>query len=113
MSATRSNRLLTLAAVAVALAAIFVLESRPSESVLCPFRWATSLPCPFCGMTRGLAALLHGRIVEAIEHHPFSPLALAGILATAAGRVPPPFMWKWLAVGLGVFGGVRMLVAAL
>jgi hypothetical protein len=52
-------------------------------------------------------------VVEAVAFHPFSPLALAGILATAAGRTPPPFMWKWLVVGLGVFGGVRMLVAAL
>ncbi|HZO52433.1 MAG TPA: DUF2752 domain-containing protein [Bryobacteraceae bacterium] len=97
----------------VALVAIFVLDSRPSESVFCPFRWATSLPCPFCGLTRGVAALLHGHVAEAVSFHPFSPLALAGLLATAAGRTLPGFMWKWLVVGLGVFGGVRMLVAAL
>ena len=56
---------------------------------------------------------MRGHIAEAVALHPFSPLALAGLLATAAGRTLPGFMWKWLVVGLAVFGGVRMFVAAL
>lgn len=64
-------------------------------------------------MTHALAALVHGDVVQAVLLHPFSPLALAGLVATAAGRVLPPAMWSRLALGLAVFGGVRMLVTAL
>ncbi len=64
-------------------------------------------------MTHAVAALLHGNVAEGIAFHPFAPLALAGLLATAAGRTLPTWMWSRIAIGLGVFGGVRMLVAAL
>jgi len=64
-------------------------------------------------MTHAVAALLHGNVAESVAFHPFAPLALAGLLGTAAGRTLPAWMWPRLAIGLGAFGGVRMLVAAL
>lgn len=42
--------------------------------VLCAFRNLTGLPCPGCGMTRGLAALLKGRLIESLHFHAFAPL---------------------------------------
>ena len=54
---------------------------QPSPWILCPFRLVTGLPCPLCGMTRGLASLLRGRWPDAIAYHLFSPLVLAGFIA--------------------------------
>ena len=42
--------------------------------VLCPFRRITHLPCPGCGMTRALLALLCGDLPGALASHPLSPL---------------------------------------
>lgn len=113
MPAFSSNRLLQTAIPIAALGWLYVFGANATASLVCPFRWATSLPCPLCGMTHALAALVHGDVVQAVLLHPFSPLALAGLVATAAGRVLPPAMWSRLALGLAVFGGVRMLVTAL
>ena len=48
---------------------------------LCGFHWLTGLPCPLCGMTRGLAALLHGEWRQAIALHALSPLVLTWLAA--------------------------------
>jgi hypothetical protein len=36
----------------------------------CPILRSTHLYCPGCGATRALAALLHGRIIEALHYNP-------------------------------------------
>lgn len=115
MPATRSNRgwLLGSGLAVITLVWLFALGADATSFLVCPFRWLTSLPCPLCGMTHGVAALLHGHIVEGVMLHPFSPLALAGLAATAAGRALPPPMWSRLFLGLAVFGAFRMLLAAL
>ena len=61
---------------------------------VCGFHAATGRPCPTCGLTRSLDALLHGRIREALHDNPlaavfFALLALwvgAGALARLLGR---------------------------
>lgn len=53
----------------------------PPVWIVCPFRLLTGLPCPLCGMTRGLAALLRGRGQDAIAFHLFSPIALTVLAA--------------------------------
>ncbi|MFN0106692.1 MAG: DUF2752 domain-containing protein [Bryobacteraceae bacterium] len=53
----------------------------PVPWIVCPFRLLTGLPCPLCGMTRGLAALLRGRWLDAISFHVLSPLVLAALLS--------------------------------
>jgi hypothetical protein len=40
--------------------------------MLCPMRWAVGLPCPACGMTRGLALCERGRFLEALAYNPLA-----------------------------------------
>ena len=40
----------------------------------CPFNKVTGLPCPGCGVTRGMGALARGRWHEAIEFNLFTPM---------------------------------------
>jgi hypothetical protein len=44
---------------------------------LCLMRRAVGLPCPLCGMTRGVALCLRGRFAEATQ---FNPLAMPCVL---------------------------------
>ncbi|MGI8674896.1 MAG: DUF2752 domain-containing protein [Thermoleophilaceae bacterium] len=60
----------TLGAVAVG----SMVEDPPASPVLCPFRLATELPCPFCGLTRSLLAVGQGAWGRALEHHVLGPL---------------------------------------
>jgi hypothetical protein len=61
--------------------------------VLCPFRRLTHLPCPGCGMTRALLALIRGDLHAALAFHPLSPLVAVALgawwansLLEASGR---------------------------
>lgn len=49
-------------------------------TVLCPFRSATGLDCPGCGMTRATAALARADVVGAVDHNLFV-VPLVGVLA--------------------------------
>ena len=40
----------------------------------CTFHDVTGMPCPGCGMTRGMTALVRGHWHEAWHWHPFTPL---------------------------------------
>ncbi len=48
---------------------------------LCLTRRGLGLPCPGCGVTRGLAHLLQGDLARAMALHPLSPLVLADAAA--------------------------------
>jgi hypothetical protein len=48
--------------------------------VLCPLRLAVALPCPLCGVTRGVALCLRGRALEAAGLNPLAPLVFLGLL---------------------------------
>ncbi|HEY4330784.1 MAG TPA: DUF2752 domain-containing protein [Phycisphaerae bacterium] len=55
----------------------------------CAFHKMTGMPCPGCGLTRSVLALLHGNMTDSIGYHPFGPLLLLGLLtALAAGSLP-------------------------
>lgn len=84
---------LGLAAAAALLPAVLqiVLQAGPAGDpglVLCPSRRLLGLPCPGCGMTRALAALLRGDLAGAFALHPWAP-ALAAQLALGWGA------WGW------------------
>jgi hypothetical protein len=65
--------------------------------VLCPFRLATGLPCPFCGLTRSVFAAGQGRWEDSLA---LSPLGLP-LLVLA------PVVLVWIFAGLLRGGGVR------
>ncbi|MET0554333.1 MAG: DUF2752 domain-containing protein [Vicinamibacteria bacterium] len=55
----------------------------------CPFRATTGRPCPGCGMSRALAALVRGDWSAALFLHAFAPLfAAAGVLLLLAAVLP-------------------------
>lgn len=45
--------------------------------IQCPFKWVTGVPCPGCGGTRALLAILHGHFIEALSINPLSVLIIA------------------------------------
>jgi hypothetical protein len=62
----------------------------------CPLRTLTGVPCPFCGMSRGVVALVHGHVSEAFTFNPgvFLIVAMAIVLLVA---------WRWQRVRVPVW----------
>jgi len=54
------------------------------DTVACPLRAATGVPCPFCGMTRGVAHALRGDLGGAFALNPGSLLLVFGAIALVA-----------------------------
>ena len=106
---TRRQLILPLAAVASALAILFRFPpDRFHFYPQCPFHQYTGLLCPGCGATRALAALLHGRINEALHWNSLVivllPLLAVYALATYRRRawlpLPPPATLTLCAIAL-------------
>ena len=55
----------------------------------CLFARITGLPCPGCGMTRAVAALLHGEWSLGLAYHPFAPaFMILGFLVALCAVAP-------------------------
>jgi len=81
---------LALGIVWTALVGAFVLlKPAGSDATLCVFRNLTGVPCPTCGSSRAVLAVVQGRPLEAIAFNPF--VTAVGALAIA-----------WLAVRVGL-----------
>jgi len=100
---------------ALALGSAGLVTSTTRGAVTCVFAAATGLPCPFCGMTHGVAALGAGDVAGAVAAHPLAPLAVALALAVPValllrGRltVAPSALWA-LALLVGAAWLVRVL----
>jgi hypothetical protein len=105
---------------AALLLAFLYFVSVPAEPkhLLCPFHWLTGLPCPLCGLTRGIFALAKGRIREAVNFNALSPLGFAMIFSLFLGRPAvgwakslPNQLWS---CGIGAFAiyGVLRIASA-
>lgn len=100
-SASRRRRLAhLLLASALLLSAVLLLYSptRTSFYPTCPIRQYLFIDCPGCGATRALAALLHGRIIDAINLNALFvlllPVALAGAIESYRRAIRPgSFRW--------------------
>jgi hypothetical protein len=57
----------------------------------CLFRSITGVPCPSCGATRSVFALLDGDVSGALS---LNPLVFAGTVAFLVGGVVAP-LWAW------------------
>ncbi len=84
-------------AIALSAATYVLWRFAPSRNAFyppCLFHMTTGLHCPGCGTLRGLHALLHGRVIEALGHNALTIIALpllayAG-LAAVMGRLGRP-----------------------
>jgi hypothetical protein len=75
-----------------AVAGILLLAALPSDGAgvpLCPFRYLTGLPCPGCGLTRGLSSLLHLHFARAFDYHPLAYFLLPAAALIASQAVLP------------------------
>jgi hypothetical protein len=76
-----------------ALFALYHVSPYGFPATLCPFRAATGLLCPGCGMTRALYQLLHLHFGLALRENPFIlvlPPFLYGVFA---------WCWNWAGIG--------------
>lgn len=64
--------------------------------VLCPFRLASGLPCPGCGLTRSFSALAHLDPGAAFAHHPFGPLLLVSMVVALVLKPTGERLDAWL-----------------
>jgi hypothetical protein len=68
-------------AVLILSAAWFYYPYCQTGPTLCIWKKLLGIPCPGCGLTRGVCFLVHGQWAEAIRFNPLSLLA-AGILVS-------------------------------
>jgi hypothetical protein len=73
----------------VVLIASFVLAPGPIGPDLCPLHRATGLPCPGCGVTRGLMYLSHGDWSEALGANPWVLVVWPVLAAMALSLMLP------------------------
>ncbi|MGK2860160.1 MAG: DUF2752 domain-containing protein [Thermoanaerobaculia bacterium] len=73
--------------VVAAVTAAWLVALGPGESTICLVRNWTGFPCPGCGVTRAIAAMLRGAWAEAFALHPLAPVAVAeaGVVWVAWG----------------------------
>lgn len=87
-----------------------------SHGTTCPLQRAFGLQCPFCGMTHGTVAFLHGDLAQTFRTNPFAIVYLAGLALMVASvfgfrvplpRVPAlPHLWRLMTLSM-----VGMLLA--
>jgi hypothetical protein len=85
-----------------------ILESRPTTLLIvsaavvhgglnllglpsweCPIRHTLGVPCPGCGLSRAMGALLHGDWQTAMTYHAFAPIFLASLIFMAVVLLLP------------------------
>lgn len=67
----------------------FVLPTTGLGIDLCPLHAVTGLPCPGCGLTRGVSLVSQGEPLLAMGAHPFAPFFWAIFLALSVLAVLP------------------------
>jgi hypothetical protein len=68
----------------------------------CPFRAATGVPCPGCGMTRAFLLLAQLRLGEALAAHPLAPALALALGWKLLGRGWPARIPRDAAVGVAL-----------
>ncbi len=76
-------------AVCVAAGAQAALVSAGYGGWQCPIFHALHVPCPGCGLSRAIVALLHGDWQSALTFHVFAPLFLFALLVAGASVLLP------------------------
>lgn len=59
--------------------------------IFCPFKFATGISCPGCGMTRAFLAIAEADFISAFHHNPFSiPFFILTVLSALNVRISFP-----------------------
>ena len=53
----------------------------------CLFQRAFGVPCPICGMTRGVLLTLHGHFTDALHLNPAAPVLTLGVVLFACAMI--------------------------
>lgn len=78
-------------ALTAAAAAHLIVTAAGLPGWICPWKAATGIPCPGCGLTRATIRFARGDFAEALRLHPFAPIAVTGIaLIVTAAILPTP-----------------------
>lgn len=80
--------------------ASLVMTGLPSWT--CPFRELLGIPCPGCGLSRAIAALLHGDWQTSLSFHLFAPFFLLALVLMAWVTLLPSAQRQWLAAHVEV-----------
>lgn len=114
---TTARRNANLVAIAVASAAVLLYRFPPQRYGFypaCPVHRYLHLLCPGCGSTRALSALLHGRLLEAVQYNPLFvallPL-LAGLAAVAYWKAMARNEVQWPRVPTAVLSAFLAIAA--
>lgn len=57
-----------------------MLSHKPLGGGVCLIKQATGIPCPSCGTTRAIDALLHGHFAESVLLNPFGLLVFGAMV---------------------------------
>lgn len=61
----------------------------------CPFLHVLGLPCPGCGLSRAVVALLHGDWRTSFEVHAFAPILVVGLFLIIWTAILPQKQRTW------------------
>ena len=61
----------------------------------CPFLHVTGIPCPGCGLTRAIVALLEGDWQSALTLHAYAPIFVVAIVLIACATLLPSKPRNW------------------
>lgn len=102
MAISRPAIIISIAAVGLLLL-YFLADARKGGFPACPFWSLTKLYCPGCGSQRGLSALLHGDLTDALRYNlllvaAIPILAFNGYTHLKKDKQRPPFLYQsWFA----------------
>ena len=76
----------------------------------CPFRFLTGIPCPGCGMTRAVWALIRLDFSAAFRYHPLVFLMpVYAALLPLSRRISERYLYLILYISVFLFAGVYVL----
>jgi hypothetical protein len=78
---------------------------------LCLFHWLTGIPCPLCGLTRGLFALAKGHWTQAIHFNALTPLGFAMLFSLFWNGAWRATLWTAGLSAFAVYGAYRIAAA--
>lgn len=68
----------------IGIAVSFIFEANTIQGMnLCWFKALTDLPCPGCGLTRGVCSISHGDLAGAFAYNPFVYVIYPGLYLVA------------------------------